>query len=185
MNMPQSNLFSFAFIDPTMLLSTMTLKYGRHFEDDDQSLALVEPPFEDRKLIVLRGPGNVADENVDYPLMAKWPSARQTIANIGTMVTEHLTGLNLQFGRIYLESLKSGGVIGWYIDGSAYALAHQRFRLLISPCSGGTWYSGGESLAPGVGNLTYMNNRVLNSAINLGLVPQISLVLDVQRPSLQ
>jgi hypothetical protein len=35
MNLPQSNLFSFAFIDPSMLLATMTLKYGKHFDEGE------------------------------------------------------------------------------------------------------------------------------------------------------
>jgi hypothetical protein len=187
MNFPQSNLFSFAFVDVSMILSTMTLKYGRHFDDNDQPQAM--PPFQDSRLIVLRGPADgdwrKDTEQVDFPLMAEWPSARQTLANIGTKITEHLAGLNLQFSRVYLESLKPGGVIGWHADESAYAKVHQRFRLLVSPCSGGCWFSGGESLAPGVGNLTYCNNRVLNSAINLGPVSQISLVIDVRRPQLQ
>lgn len=187
MNLPQSNLFSFAFVDPTMFLSTMTLKYGRHFGDDDQPRA--EPPFQDTRLIMLRGPGDgnwLADiDQIDMPMMLNWPSARQTINDIGTKITEHLAGLNLQFGRAYVESLKPGGVIHWHVDESPYAMAHQRFKLLVSPCSGGCWFSGGESLTPGVGNLTYCNNRVLNSAVNLGPVPQISLVLDVRRPQLQ
>jgi hypothetical protein len=176
MNM-QPNLISFAFVDTSMMFSTMTLKYGRHFGDNDQPLAV--PPFQDCRHIILRGP------EADTPLMAEWPSARKLIEDIGTKITEHLGAENLQFGRIHVESLRPYGVIGWHADESAYAKAHQQFRLLVSPCSGGQWFSGGEVLAPGVGNLTYFNNRVLNSAINLGPVPQISVVLDIRRPSLQ
>ena len=181
------NLFSFAFVDPTMFFSTMTLKYGRHFGDNDQPRA--DAPFQDCRLIMLRGPsnGNWRDnaEQTDCPLMQEWPSARQIVASIGAKITEHLAAENFQIGRVYVESLRAGGVIGWHVDESAYAKAHQRFRLLVSPCAGGCWFSGGENLAPGVGNLTYFNNTTLNSAINLGPVPQISLVVDVRRPALQ
>jgi hypothetical protein len=184
MNFVQPNLLSFAFVDTTMLLSTMTLKYGKFFRDE-----INEPPFQDCRHMDLRGPADpitgVNTEQVDYALMADWPSARQLVGAISAKITEQLAAENLQLGRVYVESLCAGGVIGWHSDESAYAKAHQRFRLLISPCSGGQWFSGGEVLAPGVGNLTYFNNRVLNSAINLGPVPQISVVLDVRRPSLQ
>ena len=194
MNLQQPNLLSFAFVDPTMLFSTMTLKYGRHFGDAERKWGRSVPPFQDCQAIILRGPavkkGGSEDwledaEQVDYPLMADWPSARQIIASVGSKITEQLGAENFQFGRVYIESLRAGGVIGWHADESAYAKAHQRFQLLISPCAGGCWFSAGESLAPGVGNLTYFNNRVLHSAINIGPVPQISLVLDIRRPQLQ
>ena len=185
--MNQLNLFSFAFVDPSMAFSTMTLKYGRHFVDfvpaDDPT------PLDDCKRIVLRGPADnkwgADGEQVDFPLLAEWTSARKTIADIGAKISEQLAAENFQLGRVYVESLRAGGVINWHADETAYAKAHQRFRLLVSPCAGGCWFSGGETLSPGVGNLTYFNNRVLNSAINLGPVPQISLVLDVRRPALQ
>lgn len=187
MNLQQSNLFSFAFVDPSMLFSTMTLKYARHFGDKDRPAPV--PPFGDCRTIMLRGSQNgdwLNDgEQVDYPLMTDWPSARQLVASIQAKITEHLAAENFQIGRIYVESLRAGGIIGWHVDDSAYAKAHQRFRLLVSPCAGGCWFSAGENLAPGVGNLTYFNNRVPNSAINLGPVPQISLVIDVRRPQLQ
>ena len=183
------NLFSFAFVDPSMFFSTMTLKHGRHFEDGSRSFDLIEPPSNVGKRIILRGPsnGNWRDnaEQTDCPLMQEWPSARQIVASIGAKITEHLAAENFQIGRVYVESLRAGGVIGWHVDESAYAKAHQRFRLLVSPCAGGCWFSGGENLAPGMGNLTYFNNTTLNSAINLGPVPQISLVVDVRRPALQ
>ena len=187
MNLVQPNLFSFAFVDPTMLLSTMTLKYGKHFGDKDQPKA--EPPFQDCQRITLRGPSDgdwrIDREQIDFPLMADWPSARQIIAAVGAKLTKQLSALDLQFGRVYLESLRAGGCVGWHADDSAYANAHQRFKLLVSPGAGGCWFSGGETLAPGPGNLSYCNNRVLNSAINLGPIPQITLILDVRRPLLQ
>ena len=182
---PEPNLFSFAFVDPTMFLSTMTLKYGRHFDEDQP----IKPIYPDCRTIVLRGPSDgdwrVDVDQIDYPLMAEWASSRSLVHSVGTAISTLLGGANLQIGRAYVESLKPDGVIGWHIDNSTYAKAHQRFRLLASPCAGGCWFSGGESLSPGVGNLTYFNNRVLNSAINLGAVPQISLIVDIRRPTLQ
>src|SRR5580704_9328655 len=156
---PQPNIFSFAFVDPSMLFSTMTLKYGRNFGADPQW----EAPFEDCQHIVLRGGiGPITNGDIsDRPMLSEWPSARATIANIGAKISEQLAAENVQLGCVYVESLRAGGVIQWHADESAYAKAHQRFRLLVSPCAGGCWFSGGESLSPGPGNLTYFNNRIL------------------------
>jgi hypothetical protein len=181
------NLVSFAFVDPSMFFATMTLKYGRHFSDNDQPRVLTEPPFQDCRHIVLRGPadGNWgADaEQVDYPLLQQWPSARTLLEDIGRQITTHLAAENLQIGQVVVRSLNPGAVVGWHADDSNYSKLHHRFQLLVSPCAGGCWYSGGELLAPGVGNLTYINHSVLHSLINLGPVPQIFLVVDAQKPT--
>lgn len=183
------NLASFAFVDPTMFFATMTLKYGRHFQDNDQPKALTEAPFSHCQNLVLRGPsaGNwgTDGELYDSPLWEEWPSARKLVADIGKKIQEHLGAPNFQVGQVIVRSLRAGGHIDWHIDYSPYAEKHHRFQLLVSPCAGGCWYSGGELLAPGVGNLTYINHRVLNSAVNLGPVPQISLIVDARSPTLQ
>lgn len=176
MNLPQSNLFSFAFIDPSMLLATMTLKYGKHFDDD----VMVGAQFVDCQRINLR-----SSEGIELPMLEQWPSARQTVDDVMSRLAAHLGGANLQLGAAYVKSLRVGGTFGWYTDDSDYARTHNHFRLLVSPCSGGTWYSAGEMLAAGVGNLTYMNTCVPHSMINLGPVPQISLVLDIRKPLMQ
>jgi hypothetical protein len=184
------NLVSFAFVDPSMFFATMTLKYGRHFADNDQPLALTSPPFQDCKHMVLRGPadGNWAadGEQIDYPLLMEWPSARKILEDIRRQIQVHLGApQTLEIGQVVVRSLASSGFVGWHTDDGDYAKRHHRFALLASPCAGGCWYSGGELLAPGVGNLTYINHRVLNSAVNLGPVPQISLIVDVRSPTLQ
>lgn len=183
------NLISFAFVDPSLFFATMTLKYGKHFNDNDQPRVLTEAPFADCRNIVLRGPAagdwSADAEQVDYPLLNEWPSARQLLRDIETQIVAHLAAENLQFGQVVIQSLRPGGAIGWHADESPYAKAHHHFRLLVSPCAGGQWFSGGENLAPGMGNLTFVNHRLLNSAINLGTVPQISLIIDARRPPLQ
>jgi|HubBroStandDraft_3_1064219.scaffolds.fasta_scaffold123480_2 hypothetical protein len=181
------NLFSFAFVDPSMFFATMTLKYGRHFSDNDQPR--IETPFQDCQRIVLRGPADgdwSADrEQADYPFLAEWPSAGKLIEDVSKQIKMHLAAENLQLGQVVVRSLAPSGVIGWHIEDTAYAMRHHRFVLLASPCAGGSWYSAGESLAPGMGNLTYINHRVLHSYVNLGPVPQISLIVDVRAPTLQ
>lgn len=180
MNMPMPNLISFAFVDPTMFLSTMTLKYGKHFTDAQYTF---DPGI---KHIALRGSLNEGDEQqTDLPLLKEWPSAQALIDSAANMITTHLAAENLQLGQVYVESIPPGGFTSWRAAASAYDKKHHRFKMLASPCSGGCWFVGGDSLAPGVGNLTYLNHLALHSAINLGPVPQISLIIDVRRPPLQ
>src|ERR1700677_4406949 len=90
-NAPEPNLFSFAFVDPTMFLSTMTLKYARHFADHH---ALPSPDFfaPDTQHIILRGPpesggGEVDADQVDYPLMAGWASARNLVGAVSSAIS--------------------------------------------------------------------------------------------------
>lgn len=191
MNDNPINLFSFAFVDISIFSATMTLKYGRHFADNDRPPRLALPPFQDTQHIVLRGPAADGDawfddvDQIDQPILKEWPSAQKLIEDIGSRITTQLSAPNLTFGKVYLESIRPGGHIGWHVDDTPYGIAHTRFRLLAAPCSGGCWFAGGDSLPPGVGNLTIFNHRTIHSAINLGPVPQISLVLDVRKPVLQ
>lgn len=183
------NLFSFAFVDPTLFLSTMILKYGKNFQE-----VSFPPEFYGSKHILLRGPDDRtmqtwhADiEQVDYPLFNEWPSARALVDNMIGVIRDNpqLPFSNLAIGKVYIESVGPGGFIGWQIDDTEYGKNHQRFRLLASPCTGGAWLSGPESMGPVVGNLTYFNTHVLHSITNLGPVPQISVIVDIRKPALQ
>lgn len=188
MELPPLNLVSIGFVDPSVFAATMTLKYGKHFADNDRPAALAA--FPDTKHIILRGPVDqnkwAADvEHEDSELLHGWPSARKIIDDVGAKITETIGAPNLQIGKVYLESIRPGGHVGWHVNGSPYGQAHDRFRMIVTACAGGCWFSGGESLPPGVGNLTFVNHLVLHSAINLGPVPQVSLVVDARRPPLQ
>lgn len=188
------NLFSFAFVDPTLFLSTMTLKYGKNFADFSIPVDHPDQWF-GVKQIMLRGPDNpkIGDweadiEHVDYVPFNEWPSARALVDNISsTICGSPQLGFPrpVQIGKVYIESVPAGGFIGWSIADSEYARKHQRFRLLASPCTGGAWHSGPESMGPIVGNLTYFNTYVLHSITNLGPVPQISVIVDIRKPALQ
>lgn len=190
------NLFSFAFVDPTLFLSTMTLKYGKNFEAGllPDPLSEESAALPNTKHILLRGPvdrsytGWASDvEQVDYPLFNEWPSARALVENIVSVIRDNpqLSFANLSVGKVYVESVAPDGFIGWHVEGSEYAHKHQRFRLLASPCTGGAWLSGQESMGPVVGNLTYFNTHVLHSITNLGPAPQISVIVDIRKPALQ
>jgi hypothetical protein len=176
------NLISFAFVDPSMFFATMTLKYGRHFNDNDQSKLAV-------KQLVLRGPADndfsVDGEQIDYPLLAEWPSARLLLEDIHKQIVGRIGVQNPQIGQVVVQSVAPDAHIPWRTDNSPYAQRYNRFKLLVSPCTGGCWYSGAEALAPIMGNLTYVNHRVLSSVVNLGPVPQISLIVDARAPTLQ
>jgi hypothetical protein len=76
------NLLSFAFVDTTLFSATMTLKYGRHF-DDERPSNLATEPYQDCRHILLRGPDNPSPANwkldidqFNYPVLSEWPGAR-------------------------------------------------------------------------------------------------------------
>lgn len=174
------NIASFAFVDTAMLGATLTLKYSKHFAETAPGV----------HTIVLRGPANGGDwsadaAQTDYELLESWPSAKQLLAATEGRLKEHLGGQNIQFGRLVIEELSPGQAIGWQIDTTPYGKAHARFRLLLLAAAGFCLYSGGESLGPGVGNLTFFNHQVMHSVVNLGPVSAVSLVADVRRPPVQ
>ena len=191
MELPPLNLVSIGFVDPSVFAATMTLKYGKHFADNDRPPVLSSFPFQDTKHIILRGPsvdpndweGDV--DHADTKLLHGWPSAQKIIADVGAKITEQLGAPNLQLGKAYLESIRPGGHVGWQVDDSPYGRAHARFRMIVTACAGGCWFAGGDSIPPGVGNLTFVNHRTLHSVINLGLVPQVSLIVDARKPTVQ
>lgn len=186
------NLLSFAFVDTAMFGATLTLKYARHFGADDRREMAPGSPHHDTQCIALRGPADPdpanwqADvEHVDYPLFGEWTAARNIVARAENEIARHLGMQNAVLGKVLVVTLKPGGAIDWHTDEGGYAETHVRFHLPVLPCAGAVLHSGGETLMPGVGNLTYFNNRVLHSAVNLGPVPRVHLIIDVRKPVLQ
>lgn len=168
------NLVSFAFVDTTMAGATLALKYSRHFE----------PKQEGVRAIPLRA--KLGDAFGNTELFDGWPFARRLLDDVADQLRARLGAPQaLEFGEIFIEELAAGHVIPWQIGTTDYDKAHTRARLQLLPSCGVSLYSGNDTLAPGVGNLTFINHLVWHSVVNLGTVPAISLVLDVKKPPTQ
>ena len=93
-----------------------------------------------------------------------------------------MDGKTPELGAAALVRLKAGGLVEWAKDEGPYAEAHRSLYLPIVPSPGAWVYCGGEAAVLPVGQLTFVNRRMLYSAINLGDHPVITLVCDVRAP---
>lgn len=183
------NFAPLAFVDTAQATALLVTKYRERFGRDARREKHPNSPHHDTQTIILRGPAEgddwFADEDqVDYPILKEWKSARNLLARIRVALAPlpSFQGKPVVFGKAMIVTLKPGGFVDWHVDEGEYAAAHDRVHLCLLPSPGAWLYSGGEQVNPPVGQLTYMNNRVLHSAVNLGPVPRVHLILDVRKP---
>lgn len=177
------------FIDVSHMAAALVMKHAVHFADDTRRQNAPGSAHHDTETILLRGPlGEVSRKtwyedvpHADTELLAGWPSARNVLAKIAESHRRR-AGLEPVFGKAMVVSLKAGGHVDWHVDEGAYAEAHDRFHVCLIPSAGAMMYSGGLGLTLPVGQLTWINNRVLHSAINVGFNPRVHLIVDVRKP---
>lgn len=180
------------FIDVSRMAATLVLKHSVHFADDRRRQEIPGSPHHDTETILLRGPLGTIDAetwfqdvpHADTELLGKWPSAQQVLAKIAESHQRRF-GVEALFGKAMVVSLKSGGYVDWHVDQGAYAEIHDRLHLCLIPSAGAMMYSGGFQASLPVGQLTFINNRVVHSAINVGLTPRIHLIVDIRKETLQ
>lgn len=177
------------FIDVSAMAAALVMKHSVRFGDDKRRQAFHGSPHHDTESILLRGPmGEISREtwfddvpHCDSEALEAWPTARAVIAKIAESHRLR-SGLEPIFGKIMVVSLKAGGWVDWHVDQGFYAQVHDRFHLCLIPSAGGLMFSGGMSAALPQGQLTYFNNHVLHSAINVGTNPRVHLICDIRRP---
>jgi hypothetical protein len=177
------------FIDVSRMAAALVLKHAVHFADDKRRQSTPGTPHHDTETILLRGPlGEITTENwfqdvphADTDLLKSWPSAQQVLGKIAESHVRR-AGHEPILGKAMVVSLKAGGHVDWHVDQGAYAEAHDRFHVCLVPSSGAMTYCGGLGASLPVGQLTWINNRALHSAINVGSNPRINLIVDVRKP---
>lgn len=184
------------FIDVSHMAGALVLKHASRFGEDERRQKAPGSPHHDTQSIILRAPilddadRSASDlktlwqadiEHADWPLLQDWPSARAVLRQIAE---SHLRRSRCQaaFGKIMVVSLKAGGYVDWHIDEGPYAEAHDRFHLCLVPSPGARIFAGGEAAILPYGQLTWINNRTLHSAINLGPCSRIHLIVDIRKP---
>lgn len=177
------------FIDVSRMAAALVLKHSGHFADDTRRQNAPGSAHHDTETILLRGPlGEVNQKSwyedvphSDCEILDKWPSARQVLEKI---IESHRrrAGMDPVLGKAMVVSLKAGGHVDWHVDKGAYAEAHDRFHVCLVPSAGAMMYSGGLGGSLPVGQLTWINNRILHSAINVGSNPRIHLIVDIRKP---
>ncbi len=182
-----STILPVDFIDVSQMAAALVMKHAVNFSPDPLGSARG-----DTEIMVLRGPDPLGLENsrviwqadlpqFDTALLEKWPSARNVLSAI-TISHRLRSGREAVFGKVFLTALKVGGYVDWNIAEGAYAAAYDRYHLNLVPSPGAWLYSGGTGTVLPQGQLTYFDNHVLNSAINLGPCHQVNLVVDIRKP---
>lgn len=183
------NFRALAFLDTANFTATLVNKYRDEWGKNTQRQSFPGSPHHDTQVILLRGPQNPSPENwladvpqVDYPILKDWKSARALLVRIKDAVQPLFPKSKIVLGKAMVVRLKIGGHVDWHIDEGAYAELHDRAHLCLLPSPGAFLYSGGEQAQPQVGVLTWVNNRVPHSALNMGPVTRSHLIVDVRKP---
>ena len=181
-----STIFPVDFVDVSQMAAALVMKHAVNFVPDPFG-----SPRGDSEMMILRGPMtndremSLATWHADQPqfdtaLLERWPSARNVLTAIARshqLRTDH----EPVFGKVLIRALKSGGYVDWNVADGAYADSYNRYCLNLIPSPGAWLYSGGNGTVLPQGQLTYFDNHVLNSAINLGPCAQVNLVVDIRK----
>ena len=157
------NIAPIGFLDTWAFSSTLFARYKDRFVGDHHSLTMLP----------LRGPDG------PLPILAEWKSAKALLARVRAASAPFTGGKTGELGEAALVHLKPGGFMEWTWEDTEYARLHHRLHLCVVPGPGCCIFSGGESGVLPVGMLTYVNRRVLHSAVNFGETPAIHLIVDV------
>ena len=147
-------------------------------------------PHHDTETIFLRGPKDPSPENwlddgvhIDYAALSRkeWIAARNALLAIRRRVTLPNQDPPVM-GKAMIVKLKPGGVIDWHTDEGGYAERHNRFHLPIVTNPGCNLYSANEVIHMPAGQLTFFDNHVKHSGVNMGASPRVHLIVDFRKP---
>jgi hypothetical protein len=191
-----ANIVPVEFFDVRLMSGALNMRHSAHFFDDQRRQQYPGSPHHATRAIILRGPeGYEAASGTalkdlwfadvphhDSPLLDDWPIARNLLERLAaSQEFGRFLGHVPKFGKVMLVSLPPGGWIEWHVDQGAYADAHDRFHLPIDTCPGAWLFSGGESAGPVQGILSYFNNHIPHSAVNVGPADRVHMIIDTRR----
>lgn len=136
--------------------------------------------------LMLRGPKKDAVDPDDVAAYvrprdaAKWVELKIMLGQV-EQIAETIANGPVEFGRISIEWLDPGAIIGWRRTEGAYAQRFWRLHLPLRTNPGAMVYSGVEAVQILPGQLTQVNVLVPHSAINLGDAPRVHLLIDVAK----
>lgn len=184
-----ANFLALGFVDTSVCTANLVLKFRDRFGQDARREKAPGSPHHDTDAILLRGPKDPSPanwfgdiEHVDYPILKEWKSAANLLSRIRNAAAPFLKGQQAVLGKAMVVRLKPKGFVDWHVDEGEYAAVHDRLHICLIPSPGAWLYSGGEMACPPVGQITWINNRVLHSATNLGDVARVHLIVDVRKP---
>lgn len=112
------------------------------------------------------------------PILAEWKNGKALLSRLRVAAAPLVGGRTAELGQAHLVRLKPGGFVDWGRDETDWLSLH----MAIVPSPDAWVFSGGASAVLPVGQLTFVNHRVLYSAANFGDHSVIQLVVDVRAP---
>ena len=159
------NIRSIAFLDTSFFQSALIGKYRQAFAPSTDPLH--------HGLDILPLTANTLRE---------WKSGRALLSRIKAGAAPFFDGKSAELGDAAVLAVKPGAWIDWHADEGEYAESHLRLHLCIVPSPGAYVFCGIENAILPVGQIVFVNHRVLHSEINVGDYTTYKLVVDVKRP---
>lgn len=156
------NFRSVGFVDTFSLVASLRARLNLFAPADDMQTLLLRAVDEDGKVKV-------------HPQWRKWPEMTNRIKQTQRMID---TEKQFELGRVALELLKPGGVVGWNRELLGNWL---RFHLAVVTNPLSVVYSGPEQMTMQVGFVNWVNTGALCSQVNFGETQRIHLVCDFRK----
>lgn len=113
---------------------------------------------------------------LDVATLEAWPAMRKMLARLANEASMLLDGRPAEVVAAEIDVLEVQEARTWWSQPDAQFF---RLHLPLIPSPSAALYCGGEIATPPVGQLTFVNPRVLNSAANFGTSPRVHLVADI------
>lgn len=114
-----------------------------------------------------------------HPQWRKWPELTNKVKQAQRMID---TEKQFELGRVALDLLKPGGIVGWNRETSQDWL---RFHLAIVTNPLALFYSGVEQINMQPGFINWVNLGALTSQVNFGETQRIHLVADFRKKEIE
>lgn len=184
------NFQTLGFLDVSMLAATLLTRHRKLFDVDRRRQESDKSPHHATRSIFLRlppGANTVYDWTADVPhadadILEEWKQAQNVLRKIKHLAAPFVGGQPAELGKAMIVELKPGGTVDWHRDEGAYAEAHHRLHVGLVWSPGAALFCGSEGINPSVGQVVWMNNRQLHSAVNVGANPRVHLIVDVRKP---
>lgn len=155
------NFRSVGWVDTFSLVASLRARLNLFAPSDELQTFLLRAVDEDGKVKV-------------HPQWRKWPELTNRIKQAQRLIDAEK---QFQLGRVALELLRPGGVVGWNREPGEWL----RFHLAVVTNPLAIVYSGPEQLGMQIGFVNWVNIGALCSQVNFGETQRIHLVCDFRK----
>ncbi len=121
---------------------------------------------------------HLREDGKDLPVLKEWKSAKGLLTKVANAASVLLGGKTADIVKASVWALEPDGIEDWGFDTGQTVRAY----LPLLPSPGAMLFIGTEGANPPVGQLTVIDRRPPFSAINVGPVAAVWLVVDAKIP---